>query len=304
MKARLGIVILTGGALLFGAAGCANPQNAASNVKAADVGTAIAVAKDDKIAAMVPEEIRQKGSFTASINPDVAPVKFVDSNGNLAGLVPDLLNDAATVMGIKLDLQRGTFDSMVPGLESKRFDVVASIGDFKERQTHIDFIDYLQTGTAVLTSASFEKDKITPADLCGLNVAYARGTAQQGLIGTASTACEAAGKKAVNGTGYGDAASALLSVKSAQADAFWGDSPSMLYNAKTSPTLYKVVYEEKIGPYGIGVNKENKQFTEALRSALLKLVSTGGYDQLLEKWGQQDYGMPEMPLNTGPNLKK
>jgi len=301
---RMGAAVLAGAVLLLGAGACSNPETPGTDVSAKNVGPEVKVAKDSKIAAMVPESFAKKGRFTASINPDVAPIKFTDSNGKLAGLVPDLLNDAATVMGLKLDLQRGAFDSMVPGLESKRFDVIASVGDFKERQKQIDFIDYLQTGTAILTSADFKQDKITPADLCGLNVAYARGTAQQGLIEEASKACAKAGKKKVTATGYGDSGSALLSVKSSQADAFWGDSPAMLYNAKTSPKLYKVVYEATIGPYGIGINKDNAEFRDALRAALLKLVDTGAYDQLLEKWGQENYGMPKMPLNTGPSMSE
>lgn len=304
MKLRIGIAFLTAATLAASMAACANPEDAGTNTKSADVGKSVKVTKDSKIAAMVPEKFRKRGSFTASINPDVAPVKFTNSNGKLVGLVPDLLNDAATVMGLKLNLQKGQFDAMVPGLESKRFDVVASIGDFKERQKKIDFIDYLQTGTAILTAADFKSDKIKPdTGLCGLSVAYARGTAQQGLISKASKACVAAGKKKVNSNGYGDSGSALLSVKSGQADAFWGDSPAMLYNAKTSPKLYKVVFEQKIGPYGIGINKDNSKFRDALRSALLKLVDTGAYKQLIKKWGQQGFAMPKMPLNTGPRLE-
>ncbi|GAB3556545.1 ABC transporter substrate-binding protein [Spelaeicoccus albus] len=304
MKARLGITLFTALALAASMTACANPDDSGANTKSKDVGKTIEVTKDKKIAAMVPEKYQKRGSFTASINPDVAPVKFTDSNGKIVGLVPDLLNSAATVMGIKLNLQKGQFDAMVPGLESKRFDVVASIGDFKERQKKIDFIDYLQTGTAILTSSDFKADKIKPnKDLCGLKVGYVRGTAQQGLISKASKACVAAGKKKVQSNGYGDSGAALLSVKSSQADAFWGDSPAMLYNAKKSPDLYKIVFQQKIGPYGIGINKDNSKFRDALRAALLKLVETGKYKQLIDKWGQEGFAMPKMPLNTGPKLE-
>lgn len=301
-RARLLVAAVSIAGLVGGLTSCTNPQTGGTDVKPSNVGKAIAVSKDDKIAAMVPAEIRQRGSFTAAINPDVAPVKFVDSNGNINGLNPDLLRDAAKVMGLKINLQKGTFDAMVPGLEAKRYDVVASIGDYKERQTHIDFIDYLVTGTAVLTSTSFPKDKITPAGLCGLDVGYVRGTAQQGLIAKASKQCLKNQKKKITGTAYGDGGAALLSVKSGQADAFWGDSPAMLYNAKTTPKLYKVVYEENSGCYGIGINKDDAAFTKALRAALLKLSHDGVYDQLLKKWGQVGYGMPKLPLNSGPSL--
>ena len=75
-----------------------------------------------------------------------------------------------------------------------------------------------------------------------------------------------------------------------------GDAQSLLYNAKTSPDLYKVTFNDEAGPYGIGINKENSEFRDALRAALLSLVENGTYDKVLEEWGQKDYAMPELPL--------
>jgi polar amino acid transport system substrate-binding protein len=300
---RLGMALMASVGLLAGMTACANPTAEDPNAQANEVGTAVESVKDDEIAAMVPEDIREKGSFTVAVNPDVAPVKFVDTNGELAGLVPDLLTAAAGVMDLEIDLQKGTFDAMIPGIEANRFEVIGSINDFKERQETIDFIDYLKTGTAIIASADFEQDQLTPADLCGLRVGFGRGTVQQGLLEKASEDCVAAGEEKIASSGYGDGGAALLSVKSGQADAFWGDAQSMLYNAKTSPELYKVVFKDIAGPYGMGINKENSEFRDALRAALLSLVEDGTYDRLLEEWGQQEYAMPELPLNSGPAQK-
>ena len=59
-------------------------------------------------------------------------------------------------MDLDVNLEKGTFDAMIPGIEAKRFEVIGSINDFKERQKTIDFIDYLKTGTAVLVAADHE----------------------------------------------------------------------------------------------------------------------------------------------------
>ena len=299
---RVGLAMLASAGLLAGMAACANPTSSGANVQPSEVGSAIKVAKDDKIAAMVPDDIRRKGSFTAAINPEIAPVKFLDSDGKIGGLSPELLTAAATVMDLKLDLQQGTFDAMVPGLEAQRFDVIASIGDYQERQAKIDFIDYLKSGTGIIAPTGFAKDKVTPEELCGLRIGFVRGTAQQGMVTTASDSCVAKGQKEIASAGYGDANAALLSVKSGQADGFWGDVQSVVYNAQTNPDLYKVIHTSVVGMYGIGINKEDSQFRDALRAALLKLAETGLYDQLLEKWGQKEFGMAELPLNAGRKL--
>ncbi|QOI65810.1 transporter substrate-binding domain-containing protein (plasmid) [Arthrobacter sp. TES] len=149
------------------------------------------VQKDDAIAAMLPDEIRQKGGFTVSINADVAPVKFIDGDGKITGLNPDLLRAAAKVLGTEAQFQEGTFDAMVPGLEAKRYDAIASVADFVERQKKIDFIDYLKNGTAIIASKTMKEDQLTPEQLCGLSVGYARGTSQQGNLEKYAAACAA-----------------------------------------------------------------------------------------------------------------
>lgn len=283
----------------LGLTSCANPDDAASaanDVKA----TQTAVAADDAIAAMVPENIRKNGTFTAAVNPDVPPVKFVDANGKITGLTPELLEAAAQVMGLKMELQQSPFDALVPGLNAQRFEVVLSIGDFKERQAQIDFIDYIRQGTAILVPASSKSTALTPDQLCGLRVGHARGTREAGLLEKATAACAAEGKPALTASGYQDLASAIIGVKSGQEDAVWGDSVAMLYNAGQNPDLYKVVYTALEGPYGIGINKENHEFRDALQAALKKLATDGVYDELLAKWGLTDLAMPEFPLNTGP----
>src|SRR5262249_13953727 len=141
-----------------------------------------------------------------------------------------------------------------------------SAGDFVERQTHVDFIDYLVAGTAILTKKNFKSDALTPQDLCGITVGYPRGAAQQGLLEAAQRTCASANKPPVGVNGYGDANSGLLAVQSGQADAFWGALAPMVFNATTKPDQFKVVYQQKIANYGIGVSKDDPPLRDALRA--------------------------------------
>jgi polar amino acid transport system substrate-binding protein len=304
MKAfRSGMALVAGAGLLAGLSACANPASSGSDVTANEVGPVVENTLNEEIAAMVPEDLRSVGEFTVAVNPDIAPVKFLDSNGEVAGLNPELLEAAGVVMGLDVTFRQATFDALVPGLEAERFDVIASIGDFKERQGTVDFIDYLMTGSALIVSADYEGDSLAEADMCGMKLSFVRGTYQQGQIESINEDCTTGGNKAIEATGYGDANGALLSVKSGQADGFWGDLQQLTYNEKTNPELYKVVANDVAGPYGIGINKKDAEFRDALQAALVHLVDNGTYDQTLEKWGQQEFGMPKMPLNTGGSIE-
>lgn len=299
---RLSILALSTAIGLLGLSACANPTLDDAGQQAGSDDVVAAVQRDDAIAAMLPEAYRDKG-FSASINADVPPVKFIDDSGNITGLNPELLRAAARVLGTEVNLQVGTFDSLVPGLESKRYDAIASVGDYIERQTHVDFIDYLQNGTAVIAPADFEKDEVEPAELCGYNIGYSRGTSQQGNLETANEECAALGKPAIEINGYQDAGAGVLSVKSGAADGFWGDLPPMAYNVETDPDTFKLVYTEQDSVVGIGIHKDNPELRDALRAALLKLVDDGVYDQLLDEWGLSGFGVPTMEINSKNSVK-
>jgi polar amino acid transport system substrate-binding protein len=302
MKRRLAVLALASVAGILGMSACANPTDNVGAQQSGSTDILAAVQKDDTIAAMLPEEIRQKGGFTISINADVAPVKFVDGDGKITGLNPELLRAAAKVLGTEAEFQEGTFDAMVPGLEAKRYDAIASVADFVERQTRIDFTDYLKNGTAIIASKNFEKDQVTPEQFCGMSIGYARGTSQQGNLEKYAQACAEKGAAKLEVNGYQNSGAGILSVKSGAATAYWGDLPQMSYNVKTDPDAFKIVYQEQKSVLGIGINKDNPKLRDALRAALLKLVEDGTYDALLDKWGLKDFGIPDMHVNSTNRL--
>ena len=281
--------------------GCANPSDTARVADAAaDIGPAPIVVRDPGVAAMVPPDVAARGEFTAAVNPSSPPIKFLDGDGAIIGFTPELLSAAATVMGVRMRTQQTSFDALVPGLESGRFDIILSINDFAERRRRTDFIDYLLTGTAMLGSTSIPENALTPEDLCGRSIGFVRGNVQQNLVEAAAGRCVSRGAPPPRGSGFGDINAAILAVQSGQADLAWGDAPSISYNAERNPTRYKLVYRQIAGPYGIGVNKERAPLRDALRAALLKCVENGTYRYLLTKYGLDDYRLPQMPLNSGP----
>jgi len=283
---------------VLGLTACSNPTEGGGQQQATSGDIVSSVQTDAAIAAMLPPQIAAKGGITASINADVAPLKFVDPSGKVSGLNPELLRAAARVLGTKIDFVQGSFEAQVPGLQSSRYDLIASIGDLVERQKDIDFIDYLQAGTAILTSKTFGQDKVTPDQLCGFSIGYGRGSVQQGYLEKAASACAAAGKPNLRVNGYQDSGAGILSVKSGQADGYWGDTAQMAYNVKNDPALFKIVYQAPVGVYGIGIRKDNAPLRDALRAALAKLVNAGTYDKLLAQWGLSDSSVPGLPLNS------
>lgn len=283
--------------VLLGA--CANPSLTSDDDRDAISQEIVeSVSKDDTTAAMLPDAIKNKGSFVVSINANLEPIKYVNSDGVISGLNPDLLRAAGRILGTEAIFQEGPFDGFIPGLQAGRFDAIASIADFVERQTYVDFIDYLRNGTAIITGPDFERDELKADDLCGYSIGYTRGSSQQGSLEAAAAKCAAQGRPTLTINGYGEPNAGLLSVQSGEADGFWGDAPQVIYNVEKYPDRYKMVYRSNTSILGIGISKNNPQFRDALRAALLKLVEDGIYNRILEHWNLEEAALPEMDINT------
>lgn len=255
---------------------------------------------DAALAAMVPKFYRDRGTLTAAVNPDVAPIKFIGDEGNIIGFTPDLLSAAADVLDLKLQLTQSSFDALIPGLSANRFDVLLSLSDFTSRHKVVTFIDYLNMGETLVTSPGKAIPLTSMDDLCGLQVALPRGSGSNQESTEISERCVKNGKKPLTVAMYPDSNMTLLSLSAGASEVAWVDSPVGYYNASKFPAKYQVAFFNPVAPYGIGfgVDERSKQLATAVQQALLKLQRDGVYDTLLKKWGLSPKdGKPQFPIN-------
>ena len=62
----------------------------------------------------------------AAINPTVAPIQYIDDDGNIIGLDVDLGNAIAERLCLKMDFQSTQFATMIPVLKEGRIDMINS----------------------------------------------------------------------------------------------------------------------------------------------------------------------------------
>lgn len=248
----------------------------------------------------VPVHYRSAGTLTVAVNPEIAPIKFVDDDGNIAGFAPDLLSAAAKVLGLKLQFVQASFDSLVPGLSAKRFDILLSLGDFPSRHGQVTFIDYLKVGQTIVTAAGSPLVVHGLGDLCGVSAGLPRGTTQLEKAYEISKACVAAGKQAMIISTYPDTNMTLLALTTGVNQMAWVDSPAANYNIKRFPDKYRQAFFYYNSAYGIGfgTDDDGRQLAEAFRQALLQVEAAGGYAALMQKWDVPAAdGFPRFPIN-------
>jgi polar amino acid transport system substrate-binding protein len=248
----------------------------------------------------VPAFYRQKQPITVAVNPEIAPVKFIDEDGDMAGFAPDLISAAANVLGLKIKFVQASFDSLIPGLAANRFDVLLSLGDFPSRHGKVTFIDYLNVGQTIVASPKRQSTLKSLDDLCGMQIALPRGTAPMQRANELSNKCVADGKKAISIATYPDTNMTLMSLTNEASQVVWIDSPAANYNIKKFPDKYQAVYYYNLSSYGIGfgVDDNGKRLAHAFQQALIKLQKQGFYQSVMQKWGlPAKDGRPTFPIN-------
>src|SRR5690348_1875178 len=111
--------------VLLGSSAWANP---------ASTGTPdITVKAVPGIARMLPKTYRDRGAIRFGATSTNMPAQFTTESGDLVGVVVEMYKAAAQVLDVEAKFDVVTFDALMPGVSSGRYDVV-TMGDSAERQ--------------------------------------------------------------------------------------------------------------------------------------------------------------------------
>ena len=277
------------------AAGCGGSKESAQTTTA----TTSTAAANSKIAAEVPAKIKSKGTLTVAADATYAPNEFIGSDGHtVEGMSPDLGHALAAVMGLKVKVVNASFDTIIPGLQSGKYDLgISSFTDTKERQKVVDFVTYFSAGTSFYVKAQGGAAITTLADLCGHKVAVERGTTQADDATAQSAKCRKAGKPAVTVLVFPDQNAANLALSSGRGQVGMADSPVAAYIVKKSSGQFKLSGTPYgTAPYGIAIPKGNGM-AQPILDALKELMSNGTYMSILTKWGIQEGAITSPTIN-------
>ena len=293
---RLRIGFAAAGMLALALAGCAEGDGAGESAEPA-------AAKVDELAALVPQEIASKGTINLGVNVDIAPLKYIDDSGDVTGFSVEQFQMASEVLGLTVNIEQGSFDSLVPGLESGRYDALASLADIKDRQSSVRFVDFLRAGVSWVAADDSSAEIGSRADLCGHSVAVLKGSGAESEMQEQVQSCAAAGAPELRLASYADSNAALLAVDSGEDELAMIDSPAAAYNAGEFPDKYKVVYTQYTNPNGIGFPVQPGALAEAYSKALKHLHENGQYAKLADQYKlPPDDLITDFPINKGPEL--
>lgn len=299
---RIPILAACAGLSMVAVAGCGGSNSLSSNSAAPAGGSStvsVAPAKDDALAAKLPAKIKQAGKIVVGMDTSYPPNEFLGTDGKTAqGMDVDLFSAVAAKFGVKAEFTTATFDTIILGVGSGRYDVgVSSFTINPQRKQSVDMVSYYNAGTLWATAKGNPK-KVDPNNACGLAIGAQKGTVQIDDLTARSKKCTAAGKPAIQMVIDDLQVKVTNALVSGKVVAMAADSPITNYAIKQSnDSLEKLGEVYDSAPYGFVVAKGQTEFAQALVDALKELEKSGDYGKVLSNWGLQDGAMKDFALN-------
>ncbi len=206
------------------------------------------------------------------------PFEWRNEAGEYTGFDIDLMNAVSKKMGYeKVEYVNTDFKGLIPGLMSKKFDVIASamyVTD--ERKKTIDFSDSYYPGGLCILVRKDDKSINTVDDLKGKTVAV--------QVGTKSVKYLDANYPEIKRLEVETNNEMFLSLESSKADAVVTARPAASVYAKASGKVRILDKNLTSELYAYGIRKEDTALKDGLNKALKAVKDDGQYDKIKAKY--------------------
>ncbi len=256
------------------------------------------VAKDDTLAAAVPDAVKSAGTLRVGSDTTYAPAEYIGDDGKtIVGYDVDLTKAIAATLGLKPDIQTSKFDNIIPSIGS-RYDIgVSSFTINPDRMKQVNMIEYFQAGEAFAVQKGNPKG-VDQSDLCGKTVGVQTGTVEADELADLSKKCTDGGKDKIDQLSYDSQADVTTNLVGGKLDAMYADSPIIAYAlSQTNGQLEQLGDVFATAPQGIVVSKSDQALTDVIQKTVQKLIDDGTYGKILKAWGNEDGAVTTAELN-------
>ncbi len=238
-----------------------------------------------------PTDLISSGTLTVGSDTTYPPQEFVNTQtGQSTGFDIDLITAIAQRMGLKVNIVRADFSTIIDSLTAKRFDVVISALSINpDREKKVDFVPYFNAGESLLVQKGNPKKITSITGACGMKIGVQTGTVEQDDTNAANTACKSAGKPAIAITALQNQTDVIQLLVTGRVDATYQDSPVTDYYVSQNAGQFEVGGSVvNAAPEGIAVSKGNTSVFNAVQKAFDQLKAAGTYNALFIKWHLSD----------------
>lgn len=248
--------------------------------------------------ALLPDDLQGGGTLRVAIPTNEPPTQyFREGTQEMTGINPDIARLLAGALGLDLDIEVTTFETIIPGMSAGRYDLtVSSMTPTEERMQQLDFVDYVQMGSALAVPAGNPRG-IGFDTLCGKRVAVLKGSYQlTANVPDLDAACEDAGEAPLDVLQFQDTRQAISALLSDRADVVYADSPILGHAVSQDPEL-EVGEENDFAPVAVGIPHDAGTL-DAIAAALSAVIASPEYQDVLAEYGLESMAITEARVNA------
>jgi polar amino acid transport system substrate-binding protein len=226
------------------------------------------------------------GVLKVCTSGEFPPMEYYENPGDkdLIGFEIDVIDAIAKRWDAKAEYVVGDFKGLLPSLDSKRCDLVASgIMITPARLEKYDGIPYFGSHVVMVTAASDTETKI-PADVSGKIMAIEAGTTYEKTVADLNAELEAAGKEPIQAQTYPSASGVIEQILVGRATATITQDTTAAYRMLQVPGRLAIPYTyEQSENYGIYLRKSDGD-RQMLKETIEALQASGEMKAFLQKW--------------------
>jgi polar amino acid transport system substrate-binding protein len=230
-----------------------------------------------------PPKIAAAGKIVYCTDATYPPEEYFQGS-KIIGSDIDFGTSVAKLMGVKAEFRNTTFDSIIPALLAKKCDaIISGMNDTTERRKQVAFVDYLKVGQTLMVKKGNPGHVTSLAALSGKRVSVESGTTNRDFLAKESNKLKAGGKKPISIVTFPKDTDAVAALKAGRVDAYFGDTPPVIYYINHDPSLSIGV--SPIAPIAIGIAiRKGDPLVAATQKAIKAMYADGTMKRILAKW--------------------
>lgn len=247
------------------------------------------------------EQAREQGFIRAAFADEI-PYGFVNDEGKLTGISPEVARAALKAIGIdKMDGVLTQFSSLIPGLNANRWDIVAAgmyITPARCKEADFSRPNYVM-GSGFLVRKGNPLDLHSYEDVAknpDATLAVMAGAVELGYARKAGIPDDQIKQ-------FPDQAAMLAAVRSGRVDAAALTSPSIVRMARKGGESVEAVKDFVSPPYatgygGLAFRPGDDALREAINEALNKFIGSKEHLELISQFGFTEANIPDPGVTT------
>ena len=253
------------------------------------VAVSLAMSTGSAVAEECPKNLPtiEPGKLTMSINATIPPRQYIDDQGNLQGLHPDLGNEIAKRLCLEPAYMNVEFAVQIPGLATKRWDMVNTGMYYKpERAQIMRMVPYVVNALALVVEKGNPMKVTGYESLAGEPVATEIAGFADNLIRTINDEQVGKGMKSMDIKAFNTFAEAFAALGAGQVKAVFGPDAVAAYYAERGSFDVGASGLNPGLPSSFGFDgKTGQRLAHAVSNVLRDMVDDGTYNKLMSSYG-------------------